>query len=51
MEVLPLSPTKKKELIKAARIYTKEPISKYHQCLNEKAEKIAPSLLRIVGPC
>ena len=43
MEVLPLSPTKKKDLIKAARIYTKEPISKYHQCLNEKAGKIALS--------
>ena len=39
--MLPLSPNKKKELIKAARIYTKEPISAYHQHLDDEAGKIA----------
>lgn len=46
--MLPLSPSKKKELVKAARIFTKEPISKYHQRLNDEAGKIVlsdPSLI------
>ena len=52
MEMLPLSPNKKKELIKAARIYTKEPITMYHQRLNDEAGKIVlsdPSLITRPG--